>query len=287
MDKIPQEIMFQILERVCVFGLKKVRLASRIFYPVATDLLFRRTYASIHRQDLDVLSAMASHPTIRLAVRKVIYVGVYFHYLEISVDRTYPRDEWEIDVGRQFYRACLREQEEMRKSGKDLAIISAALATMPNVRKVKFTNHWGYHSYPPFARSYNEFAAVPRGVPIRIGKGKYEYEPFDYGFKIMCEAISISSTQIEKFSTHYCRNYPSRPGKVVAKDGIVPASFVCSSRELEHCRNAFRHARKITLTIDQSGPQDDSILQSDQAARVLTAAIDLQELAFNGSTYVA
>ncbi|XXH02894.1 Anaphase-promoting complex subunit 8 [Hypoxylon texense] len=279
MDKLPTELMSSILEELDPSDLKRVRLASKVFYDVSTDLLFKRAYASIHRPDLDVLSAMANHPAIRLAVREIVYAGAYFHYPEIETNecRMYHYRHFvgeqlfnvQQRVGRRIYRAHLREQEETRKSGEDLAIISTALAMMPNVRKVTLTN---YFDGSPFRKRYYRVAVEPCGIPLRVGEGVHADEQFDHGFKVMCKAMSISGRQVEEFLTDYRRNEP-------IYHGMVPASFVCSSRELEHYRNAFRHLRKIHLRIDQSGPKGSySVIRTGQLATFLAEATGLEEL---------
>ncbi|KAI1771189.1 hypothetical protein F4818DRAFT_215019 [Hypoxylon cercidicola] len=284
MDRLPTELMLNVLEKFSRQDLKSVRLAAKMFNPVSSKLLFKRAFASVHLKDLEVLSAISRHPTLRLAVCEIVYVGVYFHYPEVSEDRKTQLTSQQVADGRRYYRARAQEQEETRRSGEDVAIISAALVKMPNVRQVTLTNDLWRYDDVPLASSLHPFSVEPHGTPLRVGEGMHAQEPFDHGFKVMCKAVSISGRQIETLLTDYSDNISQDEyehlGDIILNIGIVPGSFICSSRDLQHYCNAFQHMREISFKLDTSDPQKFHFLQANQVARVLAAATCLEKLTF-------
>ncbi|KAI6081169.1 hypothetical protein F4821DRAFT_265184 [Hypoxylon rubiginosum] len=283
MERLPAELMYEVLGQLSTRDMKSTRLASEIFHPVANQLLFRRVYASIHLKDLEVLSAISAHPTIRLAIREVVHIGVYFHYPIVTPEYIDPIDQ-SLYYGEfqqkdetydclDYYNARLQEQEKTRKSGYDLATISAALAEMPNVRSVVLVNQW--RNTAPFFRSYPGSTARPFGVPLRIEEGPHAGKPFDYGFEIMCKAVSISGRQIENFDIQYGGHNLNRHDAIVENWGVLPTSFLCTPCDLQHYCNAFRHLRKIRLVIHNAGKQRH-ILESGNLPEILAAATEMK-----------
>ncbi|KAI1763545.1 hypothetical protein GGR53DRAFT_531402 [Hypoxylon sp. FL1150] len=244
-------------------------------------------YASIHLRDLEILVAISSHPTIRLAAREVVYVGVYFHY-PVAVSRQrdlndpdFYQDEDEMQPRdvlyncTEFYNARLREQEETRKSAYDLTVISAALAGMPNVRTFILRNT-SFRSVPSH-RSHFSQAMRPIGISLRIEEGVHAYEPFDYGFQIMCKAASISGRQIEKFQVDYEGRDVFFHGLIGEDYGLLHVSFICPSGDLEHYCNTFRHLYTARLRIYNPGRQHH-IFEAGNLPMILAAATDLEEM---------
>lgn len=70
---LPQELLLAILECLEKKDLKQVRLVSKLWCPVATELLFDRIYFSAHEKDLDVFNKIGGHPLLRKAVRELVY----------------------------------------------------------------------------------------------------------------------------------------------------------------------------------------------------------------------
>ncbi|KAI0169371.1 hypothetical protein GGR52DRAFT_518848 [Hypoxylon sp. FL1284] len=236
---------------------------SRRLNVVATDLLFRRVYPSIHREDLEVLSAISQHPTIRHAVHKVVHTGGYFgSTLPVSALR-------EAEAVQLAYSRRFQEQEETRKNKRDLAIITDALANIPNVRRIIVNRYPGETKTGPLARSLPESEYGPDVWPLRMDEGPHKDRSFDYGFQVMCKAMSMSGREIETFVT-------PGPDQRFLKDGLLPTSFVCSPGDLSLVCNAFSHMRKIVISIMPTFQLD--VVMEGNIARVLASATQLEEL---------
>lgn len=78
MENLPPKIISEALQYVPKRDLKAVRMVSSKLCAISTQLLFRRAYASVHLTDLLVLCNIFVLPTISLAVREVVYCGVFF-----------------------------------------------------------------------------------------------------------------------------------------------------------------------------------------------------------------
>ncbi|XDG08274.1 hypothetical protein ABKA04_007889 [Annulohypoxylon sp. FPYF3050] len=279
---LPTELIRMIVKNVPKQDLKRLRLASRKFHREASEILFRRVYASPHKKDLSVLSDIANHPVLRCCPCEIVYVGVFFDPL-VSQKHWFGREHPE---QRLSYRRGMEEQKEMIRSGLDVDIITSALTQLPSIRKVTFSNHWcPESSNPPSTRDYPSHWARPTGnlsADIdNLGK------PYcDYGLMVMCRAISNSGRKVEEFSMHYhcsgdnilydhtkpCHSGFDLRSIPVDTDGIV---FAC---------RAFRSMRKIELSLTYR-PNDDLFrLWKDWCAvlaKILSVATELRELTLN------
>ncbi|KAK2598146.1 hypothetical protein QQS21_005697 [Conoideocrella luteorostrata] len=298
MDRLPPEISLLIFQAVPKSDLKSLRLVSKTIDMPAAKLLFTRVYASVHREDLDVLHAIANHPTLRSLVQEIIYSGVYFHTGSIP-----PEDELlqhNVDPSRQCYLAHMEQQQKMLK-GKHLHLdIAVAMISMPNIRKVTLTNHW----YPPgdllgpgcfsrrhprdgdvrvgtpLSRAYPRFAKEPCGVPLRSGSRTYPRLNIDYGFTVMCSAMKLACTSIQQLSVDYFVDCYQSDRRLTR--GISPGSFLFSSHDLELCYAAFSQLRKISFSLcPASTDYERNILMEGNIATVLAAATELKELRFD------
>ncbi|KAI6081562.1 hypothetical protein F4821DRAFT_264800 [Hypoxylon rubiginosum] len=295
MEKIPAELCFQIAGDLPKVDLKSLRLALKHFYSVSTTLLFNRVYASLHLKDLEVLSAISRHPIMSVAVQEIVYLGLFFQPLRPA--EKLPK------CSRQYYDARREEDEATMREGKDVAIISEALARMPNIRTVILTNHWlptrnllgdchpslrSMKIYPnderlggPLAREYPPFAKKPSGGPLV----RHDGVNIDPSFRVMCHAISIADLPVQAFSVDYrVQIEPGRPRR-----GLCPATFHLEPDELEYCRHAFRHLRKISFSLTHPDYFSDSVipqlewnsLQEGNIAKIFAAATELEELTFD------
>lgn len=300
------ELLNEILSYALKSDLKSVRLASKTFRAISSAFLFARVYASVHLKDLEVLSAISQHPDLRLLVREVVYAGVFFNLSGFSsqggiVTRaSRPRRPENPSRGLQFYFDRLKEQERTIHTAEDLAIICAALAKMPNIRKLTLTNHWDLpcdfkrpkvsplHDDPledqrdggPLSWTYPEFAGKPsqrpRTVLYDLYNGDQSYY-IDHGFELMCRAFSINNIKVQELSIDYM---PTGSGKPA--NGISVGSFYVHKRDLVHFCNTFRSLRRIRFSLSMRAiHREREMLQSGNLPRVLAAAHLLEDLSFD------
>jgi hypothetical protein len=125
---------------------------------------------------------------------------------------------------------------------------------MPNLRGVILRNHWSrsrdynpnlYHFIeeksvsapiygPRTSRHYPAGKPKPHGTAInRLYWG--DHQSFDYGFGVMCRALSISKTHLQSFSVDYLYENDFHQG------GLFPATFILLSfNDLKHaCMQCF------------------------------------------------
>ncbi|XXH05555.1 hypothetical protein Hte_011987 [Hypoxylon texense] len=298
MEKIPLELGYHVAENLPKVDLKSLRLVSKNFNSVSTKLLFNRAYASPHLEDLDVLSAISNQPTISLAVEEIVYSGVFFHSDPIGEDPGHTSER-----GRSYYHAHLKQDDLTMRDEEDVAIISRALARMPNVRTVTLTNHWRplrgllgdrdsrvrhnwFFALPqhrdrednrfggPFSRTYPLFAKEPSGDPLQL-----EGVNFDHGFNVMCRAISLAKLPVQAFVVDFLPELFAFGGPT---RGLSPGTFCLSAQSLEYCCNAFRHLRRISISVQEPGLGEHEleyhILMEGCIAMILVAATELEEL---------
>ncbi|OAA34217.1 F-box domain, Skp2-like protein [Metarhizium rileyi] len=300
MDELPPEVSLLIFQVVPKSDLKSLRLVSKKINMLATKFLFTRVYASLHHEDLDVLHAIARHPTLSTLVKEIVYSGVYFHMYEIG-----PEDEFlqhKDDPGRQYYLAHVEQQEEMLKQRHhDEVIIFIALSLMPNIRRVTLTNHWcptrdllgtgysipGYAKPPrdvkvggPLSRAYPPSAKEPSGLPLQRGLRKHCRMNIDYGFRVMYRAMNLARPSIQELSVDYYDD-PCRSDRLLTR-GISPRSLLFSPLDLKNCCTAFSQLRKIAFSLCPASTDDEwDILMEGNLAAVLAAATELEELTFD------
>ncbi|KAH8744256.1 hypothetical protein F5883DRAFT_590406 [Diaporthe sp. PMI_573] len=299
MERMPPEIILEILRNVSKRDVKSTRLVWGKVNPIASPILFTRVYASLHLKDLEVLSAISEHPTLKDLVQEVVYSGVFFHKSEIRDERWSLQPDFE--RGRQYYLARVEEEEMTLQDRRDEAVISAALARMPNIRSVIFTNHWrparglvgDFHAqfsssvHPPegarfggpLSRAYPLFAKQPCGLPLRIGDCKSGGISIDHGFKVMCRALSIANLTAQALSVDYCNDFAGSRG---ITSGISAGSLLFTPRDWEHSCNAFRQLRKVAFGLCMGNTDDEwDIVMQGNLAKLLAEAKELEELTFD------
>lgn len=157
MDRFPTELLAQVCSLSDVRSLKKIRLVNATFAQIAAQYLFEGLYFTLIPKYLDKVSEVAFHPTLRFHVRTL-----YFDYNVL--DENYSEYEvWKakIDSGQpgtstgeeirakayalgrdlnhfhaNFCR-LLASQKALFDSRMDFAILSAALAMLPNLRAIE------------------------------------------------------------------------------------------------------------------------------------------------------
>ncbi|KAI0882329.1 uncharacterized protein GGS22DRAFT_196030 [Annulohypoxylon maeteangense] len=270
MKSIPLEVLRMILKILSAPDLKQLRLVSSRLNQEASAVLFQRVYASSHREDLDVLSAIANHPTLSRHPRELVYVGVF-----------YARDK---RVECLSYLEGLERQDEMMTSGLDVDIITSALIKLPHIRKLTFTNHWCWKSNPPMAKNFfPDYEERPGGNTLTIPQNE---TLFDHGFKVMCRALSISGREVEELTMHYFSEKGSGHGDRDEpwNSGFYFSSLPHGAVEIERACNAFRSMRKIELSLSYTWDPDLPDFWEDACAglaKALGAATELCELTLN------
>ncbi|KAH6954046.1 hypothetical protein BKA56DRAFT_603748 [Ilyonectria sp. MPI-CAGE-AT-0026] len=188
MEDLPPEITSEVLRNMSKRDFKVMRMVSRKFYAISSQLLFSKVYASLQWKDLIILIKISRHPALRPAVHELVYSGVFFPTSQPK--GTDGSSESSVD---QYYCDRIEEQNAVLEGGINAATISAALARMPNVRRVILTNHWrptrdlfgqctfatrflGRVDIPddarfggPLHREYPLCLKKPSGCPLRMG----------------------------------------------------------------------------------------------------------------------
>ncbi|KAI1455806.1 hypothetical protein F4805DRAFT_434939 [Annulohypoxylon moriforme] len=274
MKKIPLEVLRMILNRVSKRDLQTLRLVSPLLNHEASTILFRRVFASAHEKDLDVLSAIANHPTLCRHPREIVYAGVFF-------SKEHPDEK---DLKDPQYQNGLKKQNRMIESGLDVDIITSALVKLPSIRKVTFTNHWcRKFSNPPLTKDYPTCHMRPAGNLASADKSEIL---FDHGFKVMCRALSISGHKVEELLVHYFSGKDDGQHDYTEpwNSGLYFRSLPHGDGEIERACNVFRNMKKIELSLTYT---DDSHLDEfweDRCAglaKALGAATELRELTLN------
>jgi hypothetical protein len=130
---LPSELYMGIFQFVPKSDLKSIRLVSKRLHTISSPFLINKVYASFHFQDLKVLEAISNHPTLRLLVKEVVYLAVYFYLSEIRNHERGKFSKSDFLLGRRYYLDCLVKSDKMWHERDDLNIIFAAIARMPNI----------------------------------------------------------------------------------------------------------------------------------------------------------
>ena len=76
---LPNEVLMNIFHFLEKKDLKVVRLVCRSWSALTIRDLYNRAFVSRRQNDMEVLTAISNHPTIRLAIRELVYDHVYFN----------------------------------------------------------------------------------------------------------------------------------------------------------------------------------------------------------------
>jgi hypothetical protein len=267
-------------------------------------VLYKSVNASPHVKDLEVLDLISRCPDLSQFVREVVYFEVYYHLDHPYHNRQFPRYNVHYMIAEPeiwpestlfFEQTGLFEEDPTLQPEVHVETIARALSRMPNLRGVILKNNWRHpRDYPgslpvimiPYnpiygprsSRHYPILELQPHGISIMRNTSLHGLSRFDYGFGIMCRALSISNTLLQTFSVDYLY------GKHSVTSGLFPATFSSvSSSELEHACNAFRSLRKISLSLDSDCPTlcGGKWHLKDSLAKMLAATDKLEELTVN------
>jgi hypothetical protein len=150
------------------------------------------------------------------------------------------------------------------------------------VQKIIFSQHVRYEpsvkyyyevNVPTAVKAIaNALSLMPLVREVSFKKGVHDAKLHDFGFLIMCRALSISKTCLHKFTTDYyhrARFYTDTFPSILAGD-------------LEHAFNVFRSLRRISLYTTELPPDTNPPRSLENSlGRILAAAENLEELMLN------
>ena len=163
MDRLPPELWARVCSLSDIRSLKRIRLANSRFTQIAARYLFEGLYVTLIPKYLDKVTEVAFHPSLRFYVRTL-----YFNYEILDEDST-EYEAWKSQLDSSFKLCCERTSAEDQVQGQsqvafsqadlkrhhanfngllasqkacfdgrmDLAMLSAALAMLPNLRAIK------------------------------------------------------------------------------------------------------------------------------------------------------
>lgn len=161
MERLPPELLAQVCSLCDIRSLKKIRLINTTFAQIAAQYLFEGLCVALIPRYLDRVAEVALHPTLRFHVRTL-----YFDYdildegfaeydvwkAEISPGAETPAEAnaqgqeqissgqlSQADLDRSHTNFCrlLASQKALFDGRMDLAMLSAALAMLPNLRTIE------------------------------------------------------------------------------------------------------------------------------------------------------
>ena len=149
MDRLPPEIWARVCSLSDIRSLKRIRLANSGFTQIAARYLFEGLCVTLIPCYFDKVTEVAFHPNLRFNVRTL-----YFDYQILDKDAA-EYNLWKIRVEDSFYgdqvaisqadlrrhhatfNQLLASQEACFDGRMDLAMLSAALAMLPNLRAIR------------------------------------------------------------------------------------------------------------------------------------------------------
>ncbi len=124
--------------------IQSFRLVCKAFAAAGLPFLTSTAYLSSYRYNLEVLTDISQHPCVSKYIRKMICDDS--RVTMNAITKT-------LDINSQEYcQKMCAEQSDIRRQGEDLAVLCAALAKLPNLRRILLTDNCncqdGYDSTP-------------------------------------------------------------------------------------------------------------------------------------------
>ncbi len=288
---LPTEILLSIFGCLAKTDIKNVRLACKEFDAVASHYLFDSLYMSPMRNELDIFVQVMHHPIFSKSVREIIWYDVDF------LPKCRKQSGWNswyksyrahdislpsIQVGdseycRLRYQTILAEVESIKRSGEDLAILCAGLATMTRVERIVLTDNSGqdpYHRYNPAAICNPPATLLPLiDWPDKLPEAAPSVwlqatSPY-HGFIVITRAMSLVRPNIRDFIIETRGNA-----------GISHRLFLECPHEVDRIHQSFRNLSKIDLSINlhRGGPKVLDTLTTGNIGKALAAAQSLTNL---------
>ena len=194
---------------------------------------------------------------------------------------------FEIEVDFHMNSSKQPEQQKIQLCNR-ISIIAATLARMPKLQGLILKNHWlpprDSPSYIYFDKDIKNVALYgprtsrhflmaeenPYAIPVKCDFG--QSENYDYGFKIMRNALAISDVRLKSFCVDYINN--SELTSPTRLDGLHLSTF--SKMSTRYTCNAFRYCRKISLSLDWYTMNPDD--EHNNLVEILAAVKNMEEL---------
>ena len=170
MDRLPPELWARVCDLSDIRSLKMIRLTDSTLAQIAARYLFEGLCVILIPEYLDKLTEVAFHPTLRFHVRTLyfdhnILDEDFADYDEWKAEVDYTGDFYgeesdcallvarcsQADLDRSYKKFCrlLASQKALFKRRMDLAVLSAALAMLPNLQAIKsMEKAFGYDLSP-------------------------------------------------------------------------------------------------------------------------------------------
>ena len=198
MDRLPPELWDRVCSLSDIRSLKSIRLVNSTFTQIAARYLFEELCVILIPKYLDKVTEVAFHPSLRLYVRTL-----YFDY-DILDEDSADYEEWKLQADKNDmfrYREGMRAEEQHQGQSQlascsqadlkrhhtnfyqllasqkacfdgrmDLAILSAALAMLPNLRAIKSMEEaFDYWATPITSELQSVTLVFAKPVPARSG----------------------------------------------------------------------------------------------------------------------
>lgn len=257
-------------------NLKNVRLTCKIFEELATPFLLPqpRIICAPLSSSLARLTAVSRHPVFSRSITEFVYVCNQYQFVKTPLEYKEalrrkpswskfeePKSEQEnCDLKTAFsqHLQTYTDQATMENSGEVIACLGSALMRMPHVNIITISPN------------FNCFLDSHRYTRYILGPDP----AYNEAFLLMARVLSLTDTKIQYLNIEKIDD-PCGDGV-----GVNVALFRgMSNINLNHCCNAFRGLRNITIIAEQN---DIDGWMTGHLAKILSGATDLEELCVHG-----
>ncbi len=202
MEKLPQELLREVLQYLQRTDLPSVRLVNRKLATGAEPFLFHTIPLWIESESLEALTGIAEHPQLSQYVKQIIFSpSRYIEHEDQSLYQAGVRDGLEYQsaslssniphLGHHMaaYDSFLTGQQYLASKSADVKILSHAFGKLPQFKSLVVD----YESMSAYIQLYKTF-------------GQHEYEPElvacdgEYGFPVLFKALANSKVAISTFT---------------------------------------------------------------------------------------
>ncbi|OBT56267.1 hypothetical protein VE04_05116, partial [Pseudogymnoascus sp. 24MN13] len=274
---LPPEVwtmVFQMFsEEDC--DIESVRLTCKSFEELATPFLLPppRIICAPLSGSLATLTAVSRHPVLSKSVKEIVYDCNRYHFVESITEykealrradgfKEPKSDEENRGLKTAFsqYRQTYDDQARMENSGEVIACLCSALTRMPHIKEITISPN-----FDCFLDSQSDSIYFLEPDPA-----------YNEAFLLMARVLSLTGAKIHHF------NIEINDEPIGDRDpvGVNGALFrVMSNSNLNHCCNAFRVLRRVTITAEEN---DVDGWMTGNLAKMLSGATDLKRLDING-----
>ena len=201
MEKLPLELLQQVLQYLPRSDLPSVRLSTRTLVAAAEPFLFHTIPLWIERQSLEALIGISEHPRLSQCVKEIVFSPLRFiEHEDRSLYQTEVRDALEhqsaslssqilhLEHHMAAYDSFRAGQSYLRANSLDVKVLSHAFGKLPHFKSLVVD----YFSNIAAIRLYKVF-------------GDYESKPYfvacdgEYGLPVLFKALANSGVAISTF----------------------------------------------------------------------------------------